>query len=68
MKVFDFICDYFWILFIIASVLAIVIGFGKGLWKYCIKPLFKTEKKKDIRELNWTAEKKRTIWIGHMFK
>jgi len=52
----------------IVSVLAIIIGFGKGLWQFCIKPLFKSEKKKDISELNWTAGKKRNIWIGHMFK
>ena len=64
----DFICDYFWILLAIGSVLAIVIGFGKGLWQYCIKPLFKPEQRKDIRDLNWTVSKKRTTWVGHMFK
>jgi hypothetical protein len=64
----DFILDYFWILLAIVSVLAIIIGFGKGIWQYCIKPLFKSEKKKDISELNWTVAKKRNIWIGHMFK
>ena len=64
----DFICDYFWILLAIVSVLAIIIWFGKGIWQYCIKPLFKSEKKKDISELNWTVGKKRNIWIGHMFK
>lgn len=63
----DFICEYFWIGLTIISVLAILIGFGKGLWMYVIKPMFKPEKKKDIRDLNWTAGKKRHIWIGHLF-
>jgi hypothetical protein len=63
----DFICEYFWIGLTIISVLTILIGFGKGLWVYVIKPMFKPEKKKDIRDLNWTATKKRCIWIGHLF-
>lgn len=63
----DFILDYFWIILAIVSVLAIVIGFGKGLWQYCIKPLFKHEQRKDIADLDWSVAKKRTPWVGHMF-
>ena len=63
----DFILDNFWIILAIASFLAIVIGFGKGIWQYCIKPLFKTEPRKDIADLDWTAAKKRSTWVGHMF-
>ena len=64
----DFILNNFWIILAIGSVLAIVIGFGKGLWQYCIKPLFKHEQRKDIADLDWSVAKKRSIWIGHMFK
>lgn len=64
----DFILDNFWIILAIVSFLAIVIGFGKGLWQYMIKPMFKPEKRKDLADLDWTVAKKRSIWIGHMFK
>ena len=67
----DFILDNFWIILAIVSFLAIVIGFGKGLWQYCIKPMFKEilkpEPKKDLADFDWTAAKKRSIWVGHMF-
>lgn len=63
----DFILNNFWIILAIVSFLAIVIGFGKGIWQYCIKPLFKTEQRKDIADLDWTAAKKRSTWVGHMF-
>ena len=63
----DFILDYFWIILTIISILTILIGFGKGLWQYCIKPMFKPEKRNDIADLDWTAAKKRSIWVGHLF-
>jgi hypothetical protein len=63
----DFILNNFWIILTIVSFLAIVIGFGKGIWQYCIKPLFKAEQRKDIADLDWTAAKKRSTWVGHMF-
>jgi hypothetical protein len=63
----DFILNNFWIILAIVSFLAIVIGFGKGIWQYCIKPLFKAEQRKDIADLDWTAAKKRSTWVGHMF-
>ena len=63
----DFILNNFWIILAIVSFLAIVIGFSKGLWQYCIKPLFKAEQRKDIADLDWTAAKKRSTWVGHMF-
>ena len=63
----DFILNNFWIILAIVSVLAIVIGFGKGIWQYCIKPLFKYEQRKDIADLDWTVAEKRSTWVGHMF-
>jgi hypothetical protein len=63
----DFILNNFWIILAIVSFLAIVIGFGKGIWQYCIKPLFKAEQRKDIADLDWTVAKKRSTWVGHMF-
>lgn len=63
----DFILDNFWIILAIVSFLAIVIGFGKGLWQYMIKSMFKPEPRKDLADLDWTVAKKRSIWIGHMF-
>jgi hypothetical protein len=42
----------------IVAVLAILIGFGKGIFQILIKPLFKSTPKKEIRDLNYTPCKR----------
>lgn len=54
----DYILDNFWMILMIGAVLAILIGFGKGIFQILIKPLFKSTPKKEMRELNYTPCKR----------
>ena len=54
----DYILDNFWMILMIGSVLAILIGFGKGIFQILIKPLFKSTPKKEMRDLYYTPCKR----------